>query len=143
MNERLKNFFHTEEGELNMKSCIVRSIFTSIPNIADFIISIISYYSKIKAYFIIRFISQFFNMLVCISFALVLSYQTEDQYDGCCYVVFFLVVSIIFLGMELASLVFFIVYYSDIEKIGDIGYFIHLLLIPLIALNMLITKKYG
>ena len=45
--------------------------------------------------------------------------------------------------MELASLVFFIVYYSDIEKIGDIGYFIHLLLIPLIALNMFITKKYA
>ena len=143
MNERLNKFFHTEEGELNMKSCIVRSIFTSMPNIADFVLSIISYYSKIKAYFILRFISQFFNMLVCISFALVLSYQTEDQYDGCCYVVFFLVVSIIFLGMELTSLVFFIVYYSDIEKIGDIGYFIHLLLIPLIALNMFITKKYA
>ena len=73
-----------------MKSCIVRSIFTSMPNIADFILSIISYYSIIKAYFIIRFISQFFNMLFCISFALVLSYQTEDEYDGFCYVVFFL-----------------------------------------------------
>jgi hypothetical protein len=114
----------------------------SIPNIADLVLSILSYQEECKTYYIIRFVSQGINLLfIVVLFFLIIFLYIGDNYNpiasGIISLISCLYCVIAFLPMEITSLVFFIRNYDLLFYFGKIGFYIHASLIGLIILSFI------
>ena len=127
--------FKNEIGQINWPAFFIRAIILNIPNILDIILTAISFEEEIKTYFILRFIAQSLNFLFYISAAYFSSYENLAGFDAIIPYFFLFFCAIIFLGLEISSLVFFIKDLDTIEYLGKIGYYIHLSLVPCLFLN--------
>ena len=102
--------FKNEIGQINWPAFFIRAIILNIPNILDIILTAISFEEEIKTYFILRFIAQSLNFLFYISAAYFSSYENLAGFS----ILFPFFFAIIFLGLEISSLVFFI---KDLDTI--------------------------
>ena len=135
--------FKNEIGQINWPSFFIRAIILNIPNILDIILTAISFEEEIKTYFILRFIAQSLNFLFYISAACFSSYENLEGFDAIIPYFFLFFFAIIFLGLEISSLVFFIKDLDTIEYLGKIGYYIHLSLVPCLTLNFSLNTILG
>ena len=142
----MKNFakiFKNEIGQINWPAFFIRAIILNIPNILDIILTAISFEEEIKTYFILRFIAQSLNFLFYISAAYFSSYENLAGFDAIIPYFFLFFFAIIFLGLEISSLVFFIKDLDTIEYLGKIGYYIHLSLVPCLTLKFSLNTILG
>ena len=117
----------------------------SAPNIIDTVLSIIAYDNDLLKYYILRYITQ---VLCCIYSIMVINYITYEPYVHPkmghfeeIYILMFLCLGLfILIPMEIACLVFFVKDYDSIESKGKIGYYIHLVTLPLSIILMISLK---
>ena len=110
---------------------IIYILLVSFPNVIDFILTIFGFTSELKIYFIIRLISQIF---IFFYFLLVYDLYRERNRDwignsgpafSCALISYFVVIC------ESISLIYFVERYDKMSKFYKVGYFFHLLAIPL------------
>ena len=116
----------------------------SAPNIIDTVLSIIAYDNDLLKYYILRYITQ---VLCCIYSIIVINYLTYEPYVHPkghfeeTYILMFLCLGLcILIPMEITCLVFFVKDYDSIESKGKIGYYIHLVTLPLSIILMISLK---
>ena len=145
--EKEKEIEKIINSELNNKKCpdyiikiseTVSLIVILLSSLAFLVLSILSFDNKYKIYFILAFLLQGFYFIVMIIIFILMTVDcgSNDKYDnghhlfssglillscgailGCC----------IYLGLEIATLVFFIKFFSKLRLLAKIGYFAHLL----------------
>ena len=120
---------------------ILYIIFLLLPNIIDFILTLLDYSDKIKSYFIIRFITQVLFIYYTIALVGLLSYNSHDGIDGLIPFIPFCLMLVIILALEITSLVLYIKGYDDIQKLARVGYYVHFLHIPFIFIGSMIDSK--
>ena len=98
-----------------------------IPNITDIILTSIGFSKDNLAYFILRYITQFFTfILVYISFFFI-SETGKDEIGELLYLGPFGIAVIIFLLFDIIGLVFFVINYSNLSILARVGYYIHII----------------
>ena len=117
----------------------------SAPNIIDTVLSIIAYDNDLLKYYILRYITQ---VLCCIYSIMVINYLTYKPYvhpktghaEEMFILIFLCLGLFILIPMEITCLVFFVKDYDSIESKGKIGYYIHLVTLPLSIILMISLK---
>ena len=125
MLNRLNDIFELSEGDFNICSFWVRFLLLLIPDVVDFILTIVSYDYNCKTFFVLRFITQGIIILFCMSFACFSSYLNSDGIDAIGHVCFTSCTICFALGIEISSLVFFIKNFNELQNLGKIAYYIH------------------
>ena len=128
------NIFPENDGDdsgIDKKGYFALRFFILIlPNIADIILTIISYDKDYKTYYIVRYVFQLFDIICCFILSWIMSYNIDcDDTDKCtdsticcyCLMPFLVIVK------EIPSLVFFIMDFGNLALLSKIGYFIHLI----------------
>ena len=139
----LKLMFNTDiekyNGEIDgFPQLILRFLFFLIPNIIDFLLTVLSYKGNIQIYYILRFIIQALYELFCLSFAWMISYVNSDGIDSLPFLWCFICTGILVFLMEIPSLIFFIKYYSNLLLLTQISYYIHWILFPCLIIWFLL-----
>ena len=124
-------------------SCVTYLIFfaVSMPQIADLVLSIISFQKECKAYYIIRFVTLGINLIFIIILAILyisMGGERNPIGEGIISSYSCLCCTIAILPMEITSLVFFIKDYGLLFCLGKIGFYIHLGFIGLIILSIIL-----
>ena len=120
---------------------IICSIVLLIPSIAFLVLSILSFDSECKIYFILVYIFQGFFLISMIIIVIITNTGCgdEDDYDDYkdnrhhpLFSTRFILLSFvsligicIYLGLEIATLIYFIKSYSKLKLLAKIGYFMH------------------
>jgi len=116
MLEKYKEYLDNDEGVLNTKGLKFRFAFLIIPVIIDLILTIIDFILTNDynlTYYILRFVTQLFCFLLCLSFAYYLSYKNADGIDGIPHGIAVNCSTCYTLLSEIACLIFFIIYFKD------------------------------
>ena len=142
----LKLMFNTDiekyNGEIDgFPQLILRFLFFFIPNIIDFLLTVLSYKGNIQIYYILRFIIQALYTLFCLSFSWMISYVNSDGIDSLPFLWCFICTGILVFLMEIPSLIFFIKYYSNLLLLTQISYYIHWILFPCLIIWFLLYNK--
>ena len=119
------SIYGIKNGTMPKNKVLLFIILLAIPDIIDFILTIINYENNIWYYFLIRFISQVLYIFYCISLLGVLSYEANGGIDAGYPAVPFLIMFIIMIIFEITSLVLFILKNDNIFLFAKIGYYSH------------------
>ena len=142
----LKFLFNTNiekyDGEIDgFFQLMLRFIFFLIPNIIDFLLTLLSFKNDCKIYYILRFINQALYSLLCLSFAWMISYVNSDGIDSLPFLWCFSCNGITVLLIEITCLIFFIKYFEELFLLTQISYYIHWILFPCIVIFFYIYRK--
>ena len=146
MLEKYQEYLDHDEGELNTKGLKCRFAFLIIPVIIDLILTIIDFILIDEynlTYYILRFVTQLFCFLLCLSFAYFLSYINRYGMDALPHCAAITCSTCYTLLSEIACLIFFIKYFNKISLFQKIVYFFHWILIPFIIVCGCINKHYS
>ena len=127
-------FFAENDGDdsgIDKKGYLALRFFILIlPNIADIILTILSYDKDYKTYYIVRYVFQLFDIICCFMFAWIISYNIDcDDTDECtdCTIFSYFIMPFLAIVKEIPSLVFFIMDFDNLALLSKIGYFSHLI----------------
>ena len=132
-------FWALKKSSTHIYRNIVYIIFLLLPNIVDFILTLLDYSDKIRNYFIIRFITQLLFIYYSITFVGLISYSSHDGIDGLIPFIPFCLMLVIILALEITSLVLYIKGYDDIQKLARVGYYVHFSHIPFIFIGRMVV----
>ena len=110
---------------------VLKIILLSIPNIIDFILTVLNVSKDCLIYFILRFITQALYIYFCVALYGCIFIKIKDKEDCIDPSCSFCIGSFLVLLMEIPSLIIFISYYDKIYFLAKIGYYIHLIYIPI------------
>ena len=119
------SIYGIKNGTMPKNKVLLFIILLAIPDIIDFILTIINYENNIWYYFLIRFISQVLYIFYCISLLGFLSYKDHGGIDSGYPAVPFLIMFIIMIIFEITSLVLFILKNDNIFLFAKIRYYSH------------------
>ena len=119
------SIYGIKNGTIPKNKVLLFIILLAIPDIIDFILTIINYENNIWYYFLIRFISQVLYIFYCISLLGFLSYKDHGGIDAGYPAVPFGIMFIIMIIFEITSLVLFILKNDNIFLFAKIGYYSH------------------
>ena len=123
---------------------VFKIILLSIPNLIDFILTALNFSKECAIYFILRFVTQALYIYFCVALYGCIFIKIKDKeycIDPFCSFCFG---SCFVLLMEIPSLIIFISNYDKIYFLAKIGYYIHLVYIPImIFLILYYACKYN
>ena len=134
--ECYKDIFHVHYDDTNKKGMIFRFLIFLIPVIIDIILTAKFFEESNLYYYKLRFASQGLAALFCLVWAWRMSYKPEEDENGIGNIAFGIIVGITlffflpFLGLEISSLVYFIIDYKDINLMQKITFYCHWIFIP-------------
>ena len=125
----------------------LKIFFLSIPNIINFIFSLLSYKDECKKYYIIIFITQGLLVFYIIISVIYTSYDPRVNerkplnFDGFGYLCLFILGSLVIFAMEITCLVFFIRNIDSLVLLEEIGFYLHYITFPFLFIYICKYKK--
>ena len=112
-------------------SVMIRTLIVSLLNILDLILTIISFDSDCSIFFILKYITISLTFVMFFSCCYSYSFSPSSNSKDYIYILLSAIAAFIVMGFEISVFYYFIKYFSDLNLLAIISYFVHWLTAPL------------